>query len=300
MLFSKAIQEYLLECQLQNFTQKTIKGYRNNLEFFENYLKEYHQVTELDEITIPLMKQFIIWQDQKGRKATYINGQIKTLRAFFKFCQNEDYYHVDMKKIAWKKEQKTKIKTFRPSDVKKLLNHFTGSDFVDIRNKTILYTLFETGIRCQELCDIIPEDIKEGYILIRNGKNHKERVVPLTPILEKQLIKYIRCREKYIDCKRHDSQLFLSFHYKQLTVGAVEIIIRNAGKELGISNVRISPHTCRHFFAQQCVRNGMDVYSLSRLLGHESIAITQRYLQDLTDEDIVLKAVNKSVIMSIK
>ena len=300
MLLEKVIKEYLLECQLQNFTEKTRKGYRNNLELFARYLQEYQQITELEEVTLSSVKEFVVWQDSKGRKPTYINGQMKTLRAFFTFCQNEGYDYVNMKKIAWKKEQKVKIKTFRPSDVKKLLGYFTGVDFINIRNKTILYTLFETGVRCQELCDIVPEDIKENYILIKNGKNHKERVVPLSPVLYKQLVKYIRCREKYIDCKRHDSQLFLSFHYRQLTVGAVEKMIAGAGKELGICDVRISPHTCRHLFAQQCVRNGMDIYSLSRLLGHENISITQRYLQDLTDEDIVLKAVDKSVIMSIK
>ena len=62
MLFSKAIKEYLLDCQLQNFPQKTIKGYRNHLAFFEYSLKEYHQVTELDEITIPLVPPILIWQ----------------------------------------------------------------------------------------------------------------------------------------------------------------------------------------------------------------------------------------------
>lgn len=299
MLLQKVIKEYLLECQIQNMTEKTLKGYRNTLQFFARYLQEYQEVDDLDDVSIPLIKQFIIWEDKRGKKATYINGQIKVLRSFFKYCRQEDYHFLDMKKVAWKKEEKTKIKTFTPDDVKKLLTYFSGSSFCDVRNKTLVYTLFETGMRCQELCNLTPDDIKEGYILVRSGKNHKDRVVPLSPILQKQILKYLRCREKYIECRNHDEELFLSFHYLKLTVGAVEVILRNAGKSLNITDARVSPHTCRHFFAQQCIRNGMDVYSLSRLMGHESISITQRYLRDITDEDIVKKAIEKSVILSL-
>lgn len=299
MLLNKVIKEFLLECEIRNYTPKTIKGYRNTLYFFSNYLKQYQEVEELEDVSVPMIKQFIMWEDKSSRKPSYINGQIKVLRAFFKYCKQEDYDYVDMKKISWQKENKIKIKTFNPGEVKKMLSYFTGNDFTSIRNKTILYTLFETGIRCQELCDLMPEDVKESFILIRNGKNHKDRIVPLSPILQKQIMKYLRSRERYIDCKKHDNELFLSFHYKKLTVGAVEVIIRKIGQALQISNARVSPHTCRHFFAQQCIRNGMDVYSLSRLLGHENISITQRYLQDLTDQDIVTKAVEKSVIMSL-
>lgn len=299
MLFNRVVKEFLLECQIRNFTSKTIKGYRNMLEFFGNYLQTYHQISDLEDVSVPVIKHFILWEDKNGKSPNYINGQIKVMRAFFKYCRQEEYDYVDMRKIPWKKEQKIKIQTFRPADVKRFLNHFNGADFLSVRNKTMVYTLFETGIRCQELCDLTPKDIKEDYILIVNGKNHKDRVVPLSPILKKQLLKYMRCRDNYVDCKKHDDELFLSFHYKKLTVGSIEVIIRNAGKALNITNVRVSPHTCRHFFAQQCIRNGMDVYSLSRLLGHESVSITQRYLQDLTDQDIVTKAVENSVIMSL-
>ena len=82
-----------------------------------------------------------------------------------------------------------------------------------------------------------------------------------------------------------------------LTVTAVEIIVKLYGE--GIENVRVSPHTCRHFFAQQHVKMGTDLYTISRLLGHENIQITQTYLKSLRDRDIVEIAKSRSVLMAM-
>jgi len=64
--------------------------------------------------------------------------------------------------------------------------------------------------------------------------------------------------------------------------------------------IRCSPHTCRHYFAQAQLRNGLDVYSLSRLLGHENINITKRYLQGLKDEEVLELGVKSSPLMNLK
>lgn len=82
-----------------------------------------------------------------------------------------------------------------------------------------------------------------------------------------------------------------------LTVTAVEIIVKLYGE--GIEDVRVSPHTCRHFFAQQHVKMGTDLYTISRLLGHENIQITQTYLKSLRDRDIVEIAKSRSVLMAM-
>ena len=61
----------------------------------------------------------------------------------------------------------------------------------------------------------------------------------------------------------------------------------------------MSPHTCRHFYAQQQVKMGTDLYTISRLLGHENIQITQTYLNSLRDEDIINNTKQRSVLLSI-
>ena len=177
-----------------------------------------------------------------------------------------------------------------------MMKNCSGNSFKAIRDRAILTMFFETGIRCLELCSIKPEDVHEDYIII-NGKNHKQRVVPITPVLRKAMMKYESVRESYFLYKKTDDYYFLSFHGKMLTVTAVEIIVKLYGE--GIEDVRVSPHTCRHFFAQQHVKMGTDLYTISRLLGHENIQITQTYLKSLRDRDIVEIAKSRSVLIAM-
>lgn len=86
---------------------------------------------------------------------------------------------------------------------------------------------------------------------------NKQRVVPITPVLKKAMLRYESGKEKYFMLRPHDAFYFLSFHGRQLTDGAVEYVLRKRGA--GIEGVRVSPHTCRHFFAQQQVKMGTDL-----------------------------------------
>ena len=75
------------------------------------------------------------------------------------------------------------------------------------------------------------------------------------------------------------------------------IVRKEAADAVGINpKVRVSPHTCRHTFAHQQLKNGLDLYSLSRLLGHESVSITQRYLEAVRDEQVLTSARNTGVL----
>ena len=232
-----------------------------------------------------------------GRKGTYINGLLQTIKSFVQYCFDEGYGGFDTKKVfKWCKEDKPIITAFTPEQVKQLLKNCRGYDYLSLRDTAVLTMLFETGIRCWELCCITDEDIHEDFIII-NGKNHKQRVVPITPILKKTMLKYESSREQYFALRPHEAYYFLSFHGKQLTNSAVEHILKKHGE--GIEGIRVSPHTCRHFYAQQQVKMGTDLYTISRLLGHENIAITQTYLNSLKDKDIINIAKQKSVLMNM-
>lgn len=89
----------------------------------------------------------------------------------------------------------------------------------------------------------------------------------------------------------------MSNHGRQLANSAIEHVIKRHGE--GIKDVRVSPHICRHFFAQQQIKMGTDLYTITRLLGHESIQITQTYLNSLRDEEVIKIAKQKSVLRSI-
>jgi len=297
MKISVAKREYLTEIEVRKFTLKTIKSYRNNLNLFLRFCEEEAGISEVEELTLSVVRQFSLYMSGKGRKGSYINGLLKVAKAFIQYCYDEGYGGFNTRKnFKWCKQDKAVIMAFKPSDVRCMLQSCKGYDFLQVRDAAILTALFETGIRCWELCCIQKKDIHEDFIII-NGKNHKQRVVPITPVLRKAMMKYDNCAADYFTLKNIDDYYFLSFHGRQLTNSAVEHIIKRHGE--GISGIRVSPHTCRHFFAQQQIKMGTDLYTISRLLGHENIQITQTYLNSLRDDDIIQIAKQKSVLMSM-
>ena len=297
MKISAAKNEYYVEIEVRKFTPKTIRSYRNNLNLFLRFCEEEAGITEIEDVSLAVVRQFSSYMISQGKKGSYTNSLLKVIKAFIQFCYEEGYGGFNTKKnFKWCKQDKAVIMAFKPADVRCMLQACKGYDFLHVRDTAILTTLFETGIRCWELCCIQKKDIHEDFIVI-NGKNHKQRVVPITPILRKAMIRYDGCAKKYFALKNTDDYYFLSFHGRQLTNSAVEHIIKRYGQN--IEGVRVSPHTCRHFFAQQQVKMGTDLYTISRLLGHENIQITQTYLNSLRDNDVIQIAKQKSVLLNM-
>lgn len=144
------------------------------------------------------------------------------------------------------------INTFTDAEVKRMLEYYKLSS-IDARNKCIMAVLFDTGIRNFKLCSLNTLNIRETVIHIM-GKGRKERVLPILPYLKNTMIKYERIIDAYLsDYILHYNNYFLSFRNKPLTIEAVERA--NVRKE-----IRCSPHTCRHYFAQFQLRNGLDIY----------------------------------------
>ena len=298
MKMERAIREFLIEIEVRKYTAKTQKLYKNNLYLFLRFLQENTETAEIEDLTMGDIKRFISYMNEKGRKGTYINGILRVIKSFVQYCYDEGYGGFNTRKMfKWCKEDKPVITAFKPEDIKHMINNCSGSGFLNLRDKAIITMFVETGIRNFELCNIQKHDIHEDYIII-NGKNHKQRVVPITPVLRKALLKYETEKEDYFALKNIDDYYFLSFHGRKLTCEANEHILKKRGE--GITGIRVSPHTCRHFFAQQHVRMGTDLYTISRLLGHENIQITQTYLDSLRDEDVIQIAKNRSVLMNMK
>lgn len=296
MCINNAIKEFLIEIEVRKYSPRTIRSYRVNLGLFLRFCQDKAHVTEIEDLSLAIVKQFKLFMSESGRKGTYINSLLKSIKSFTQYCYDEGYGGFNTKRnFSWCKEEKTVITAFSVEDVRKLLRSCRGNDFLSLRDNALITMFFETGIRCLELCFIRDADIHDDYIII-NGKNHKQRVVPITPILKKAMLRYQGAREQYFMLRPREDSFFLSFHGRQLTVSAIENILKKHGE--GIENIRVSPHTCRHFYAQQQVKMGTDLYTISRLLGHENISITQTYLNSLRDQDVIQIAKQRSVLMS--
>ena len=261
------------------------------------FCEEEAKITEAEELTVAVVRQFSLYMSARGKKGSYINGLLKVAKAFIQYCYDEGYGGFNTRKnFKWCKQDKAVVMAFEPEDVRKMMQSCKGYSFLQLRDAAVLTALFETGIRCWELCCIQKKDIHDDFIII-NGKNHKQRVVPITPILRKAMLKYESAAEQYFTLKNTDDYYFLSVHGRQLTNSAVEHIVKRHGA--GIEGIRVSPHTCRHFYAQQHIKMGTDLYTISRLLGHENIQITQTYLNSLRDKEVISISKQKSVLLSL-
>lgn len=298
MKIKAAVEDWLVECEIRKYTPKTLKGYRTNLNIFRRFCKEELDIDDMEDVTYATIKKYTQVMVQKGHKGTYVNGLLKSAKSFIQYIYDEygEGFNTRNKGFRWVREEKPIIKAFQPRDIKRILDNCRGAGYLDIRDAAIITTFIETGIRCWELCCIQPKDIFDDHIVIQ-GKNHKRRIVPITPHLKKALLKYDRVKDGYFAFKNTEDYYFLSYTGKQLTNSAMEHMVKRRGK--GVEGYRISPHTFRHTFAQMSLKQGRDLYSLSRQLGHENLQITSIYLRSLQDEDMIKIAKDNSVLMNM-
>ena len=136
------------------------------------------------------------------------------------------------------------------------------------RNYVLLLTLSRTGLRVSELVKLRKSDVSENTILVRQGKGKKDRVVPLESELSSLL-------GLYVDSKSPRDRLF------PLT----DRQVRNIVYKYAPDGLDVHPHTLRHSFAVHCLKSGMNVRSLQKILGHSSLTTTQVYL-DVIGKDV--------------
>lgn len=302
MLLEDILREYIFDCEIRGLSKRTIKGYRNNNLRFFKFLRDELDTIELEKLNSKHIKMYLALLKKQKLTETYANGILKNVRSFLNYCVQEGYITENPAHgVKWIREPKVLINTFSDDEVIRMLNAFPPTNYLNTRNNAIVAMFCDTGVRNTELCDIRDYDIRGRYIVIQ-GKGDKERQVPVTPLLKKYMIKYERMREGYFKDKIiYDDNYFLSRTGRKLTTETNQNVVRKIAKRANVRDeIRCSPHTLRHWYSQAQLKNGLDVYSLSRLLGHETIQITKRYLQSIKDEEILDIATSTSPLMNLK
>jgi integrase/recombinase XerD len=164
-----------------------------------------------------------------------------------------------------KRQVKTLPKYLNKEEISQILDRAKQSHYRDF---IILLTLWRTGVRNSELIKIRKNDIVDGTLIIRQGKGKKDRVIPLESELENLL-------RLYSDWLPYNGMIF---KIKQRQ-------IRNIVKKYSPVEWNVHPHTFRHSFAVHCLKKGMNLRTLQKILGHSSLTTTQVYL-DLVGKDI--------------
>lgn len=266
-------------------SELTVRNYDHYLERF----LDWSEVKSPKQINSDLIRRFRLYlnryEDEKGRKMKRVTQDyyVIALRGFLKYMSHRDIETLSSDKIELGKARDREVEFLELEEVERLLSVTQNLNVKDARDKAMLELLFSTGLRVSELTglDIANVNLRSGEFSVR-GKGGKIRLVFLSDSAKKAIVSYLK--------KRTDLSpaLFISFgknkDCKRLTPRSVQRIVKKYAARAGIVKT-ITPHTLRHSFATDLLRNGADIKSVQAMLGHSSITTTQVYTH-VTDKHL--------------
>ena len=260
----------------KNASPHTIASYQRDLLQLADYLEEGNvKLKEIDNIAL---RGFLAELQEKKNKKSTIARKLAAIRTFLQFCMKKKWVEDNPAKIVATPKQEKHVPSFLSEDeMAEFLDIPDDRQPLDLRDKCVLELMYATGIRVSELVGINLEDVDFIERLIRiRGKGKKERIVPFGKKAEDSLAFYIRARIQLNKGQIDEQALFLNYRGERLTSRSVERIV---DKYIRISAMRrkISPHSLRHSFASHLLSRGADLRVIQELLGHESLATTQKY-----------------------
>jgi integrase/recombinase XerD len=263
-------QEYEFDCLSRGHSSNTMRAYRTALRQFLTFLQE-SETTFTDQLTVQHIRAFSA-RSMTTLSAAGTHARLRVVRSFLSWATAEGYFHTNpMAKVKLPRLKQKVLDAVPAHDMRRLLLAAANSG-TPLKYQALLAILFDTGIRVSELCNLGTEDLLSSQcLLIKEGKGGKDRVVPISRLTLKLTVKYLRD-------ERPDStlpHLFLveqNSHYSKTSVyKLLERLCRRAGVK------RYGPHAFRRGFAVNYLRNGGDQFTLMRILGHTSTAMTNRY-----------------------
>ncbi|MFD7523851.1 tyrosine-type recombinase/integrase [Paenibacillus chitinolyticus] len=309
------IEDFLTFCQNKNLSSKTIASYEQSLKLFFAYLKKEHEVYTVKQVKTGHIRQYVSFVQARGKytvvnresskqinfpenRTDYkkqvspitINNYIRNIKVFFNWLQQEgELVKNPVDKISQIKTVRRQKKGINSEEFNRLLEQFDYTKFHGYRNKIIVLLIQDTGMRIGECLDIVVDafDFKHNMILLTKTKGNKERYVYFSSVMQRELKQYLKFKDRYVET----NLLFPTSKGTTLTVHSFEKQLRDAGKNVGIE---VHPHQLRNNFARQYLLNGGDFYTLSRILGHSSVTVTEQAYMDLTREEIAKKYQNHS------
>lgn len=257
---------YICLKRLEGLSEKSLQNYVYEIRMFSNYIhKPVKQITTND---IRGYLSFI--KQERDYQNITINNKISYLRGFFETLLIEEI----LTKNPMLRIKKLKVNS------KELREPLTAEELEIVRNtcttireKVMIEFLVSTGVRVTEAVDARISDINwNNCSLVVTGKGDKSRVVFFSVKCKLYLQEYIKIR----NCK--SDGLFLADRGKRtpLTKSGIEKAIKKIAKRTNITK-KISPHVFRHTYASLALQKGMDIVTISQLIGHESVATTQIY-----------------------
>ena len=287
-------------------SEKTMKDYFFYLRDFLSFIYDNGEPIRQEEV-LELMSD-ITEEDvedylshllyERKLKKTSVNTMISGLKSLYKELEKHGvknpYKHVKLFKTSRNLENILKVSF---EDIKKILKEYKVSGEKEYRNVVILYTLFYTGMRSQELINVRYKNIFERdgnyFIKLEKTKSGREQYKPVHEILVKKIHDYknfVMGMYGFDDEEMQEMFLFPSSFLKNkpLSYKALYNIIQQMGKTIGLD---ISPHNIRHAIATELSANGANILEIRDFLGHADTRVTEIYIdaKSILDKKVISK-----------
>jgi len=293
------IEQYALHNTIEGKSPRTIDSYTPILQRFARFLRDGQVEPTLSNFNLSTGREYIV--HLKGRRKydghpitpsqnaplspSTIQGHVRTLRAFASWLEDEEYTETNV--LARLKLPRVPQKLIIPltdEEIDLVLACYDPMTAIGCRNRTIIMTILDTGIRLGELLSLQVTDahLSEGYLKVF-GKGSKERVVPIGKLVQRALWQYIERFRPEPFYQEYD-QLFLTLDGNPMTQNAVKLVFARLSRMTGIE--RLHAHLFRHTFAVRFLLHGGDVFSLQQILGHTTLEMVRHYVH-LSEANII-------------
>ena len=310
--FDYLICEYIVYCRSRQLRAKTMNSYEQGLRLFERWCQEQMSIDDVSKITENIIRRYINELQERGKYTFYsdenskyknypdrrrdfrqpvsittINNYIRYLRAFFNWLDIEDLLKKNpMRKIRQLKVNRQAKEYISDEDFKRLMAALDKSYFPEHRDYTMIMLMIDSGMRLGECSSLLIDDIdlarKQIFLRADITKGRKDRVVFFSNKTETVIRRWLKFKDRYVET---DYLFPIKSTGARIDINRFETNFKHYLKRVGL-NDGITPHCLRNNFAKRCLMNGMDIYTLSRILGHSSVAVTEQAYLDLTDEDL--------------
>ncbi|SIS93200.1 tyrosine-type recombinase/integrase [Belliella pelovolcani] len=271
-------------------SKHTVLAYQKDLEQFQEFCNisfEKEDITQADHAEI---KAWIIDLVEQGLSPNSVNRKIATLRSFYKFLMRSGEISKDPTyKIKALKTPKRLPEFVQEESIEKILeSDVYAPDFEGQRDRMVMEFLYLTGVRLSELLSLRWKDINllEDSVRVL-GKRKKQRIIPLTNTLKKNIISYKKVFEETFSFVDQSDYFIVRKDKSPAYPMKIYRIVRHY-LDLFAQTSKRSPHLLRHTFATHLLNKGADLNAVKDLLGHASLAATQVYTHNSMEK---LKAV---------
>lgn len=284
-IYESHIQSFIDYLRFEKrYSQHTVDSYRNDLDQFFTYLQLEFDSPAIPQITAGIVRSWMASLKEADYTAKSINRKISTLRSFFRIQMKEGVIQqTPLTTVITPKISKRLPAFVAEKDMDTLFSYVEFAD--DWKGRTerlILSVFYHTGMRLSELINLKEKQVDISYSQLKVlGKGNKERIIPISPALLKEIQEYIAAKPE----NRGDkvTNLLVNEKGKPLyPVYVAQVVKSNLAKVTTLE--KKSPHVLRHTFATHLMNSGADLNAVKELLGHASLAATQVYTHNTIEK----------------